>query len=617
MNIEQLLNTVTANKESALFYTPAFYKNVKSYLFENPVETIATSDPSDFNNCIDKIDELLDNGLIGYGYISYEAGYLLEEKLIYLLNQKPNQPLLKFRFFEKENVKTFLSSEINFGNAAEIIKNTNHEISNFNLNTDHESYRSAIGKIKKYIEEGDTYQVNYTVKGKFDFAGRIESLFLKLVFNQSARYSALINDDDNIIISISPELFFSNNNGEISTHPMKGTARRGENIHEDEIVKNHLIESGKNRAENIMIVDLLRNDFGRVSKTNSVSADSLYNIEKYESVYQMTSEVRSELSTNRFAEVIKNVFPCGSITGAPKIKTMEIINELENEARGIYTGAIGIVQKNNWIFNVGIRTILIDQMLSKGEIGIGSGIVWDSDADEEYNEVLLKSNFLIKPKKYFELFETMLIENGKIFLLDEHLERLGTASEFFLFIFDLAKISSALFKAVEILDASKKYKVKLSLTKWGETKIEVSEIVDSKSNYKVAISTKKIDSENSFYYFKTTNRELYSNELKKYSEQGFDEVIFFNEKDELCEGSFTNIFVKINDAWFTPPVNCGLLNGVYRQYLIDNDKSINEKILTMNDLIDADEIILTNSVRKTIKVGSIYLENKLLKKFNV
>ena len=248
MYIEQLLNKVTTNKDAAFFYTPAFYKNAKSYLFENPTKTISANCPVEFNDCLKKLDELLDSGLIGYGYISYEAGYLLEERLIDLLDKNSNQPLLKFRFFEKENVKTILSSEINFGNAAEIITNSDHEISNFNINTDHASYRSAIRKIKKYIKEGDTYQVNYTVKGKFDFAGSVESLFLKLIFNQSARYSALINNSDKFIISISPELFFTNDNGMIKTLPMKGTARRGKNIHEDEIVKDQLIESGKNKV---------------------------------------------------------------------------------------------------------------------------------------------------------------------------------------------------------------------------------------------------------------------------------------------------------------------------------------------------------------------------------
>ena len=294
---------------------------------------------------------------------------------------------------------------------------------------------------------------------------------------------------------------------------------------------------------------------------------------------------------------------------------MEIINELEAEERGIYTGAIGIIHKNNWIFNVGIRTILINKMLSKGEIGIGSGIVWDSDPDEEYNEVLLKSNFLIKPKNYFEIFETMLVENGKIFLLDEHLQRLKEAAEFFLFVFDVTKILSALSKELAALHKTRDYKVRLTISKWGKQKVEVSQIADTLKKFKIALSKIKIDSENSFYYFKTTNRELYNSELKKITAQGFDEVIFFNEKDELCEGSFTNIFLKIKDEWFTPPVNCGLLNGVYRQYILENDSKATERILFQNDLLEADEIVLTNSVRKTIKVDSVFIDNDSLKQF--
>jgi para-aminobenzoate synthetase/4-amino-4-deoxychorismate lyase len=615
MNIEQLLNIVTVNKDAAFFYTPAIYDNAKSFLFENPVKTVTTTNPNEFLACLNKVDELLERGLIGYGYISYEAGYLLEEKLIDLLNQVPNQPLIKFRFFEKENVKTILSSEITFGNAAEIIKNAKHEISNFNLNTDYKNYKSAVGKIKKYIKDGETYQVNYTVKGKFNFIGNIDSLFLKLIFNQSARYTALINDNTDYIISISPELFFESKNGEITAMPMKGTAVRGKNIREDLKIKDKLFESEKNKAENVMIVDLLRNDFGKVSETNSVFAESLYNIEKYESVFQMTTKIKSKLNTESFAEVIKKVFPCGSITGAPKIRTMEIINELESEPRGIYTGAIGMLQKNNWILNVGIRTILVNKLFSNGEIGIGSGIVWDSDADEEYDEVLLKSKFLTNTNNYFEIFETMLCEKGGIFLLAEHLKRLSETADHFLFMFDEHEILSALTKTISNLDGNKNYKIKFCLTKWGNIKIDISEIEKSEKKYKIGISKKRINSEDCFYYFKTTKRELYNSELTKYMEEGFDEVIFFNEKDELCEGSFTNIFLKIEGNWFTPPVKCGLLNGVYRQHLIENDKSIKERILKMSDLLAAEGIILTNSVRKSIKSDSVYSDNKLLKKF--
>lgn len=620
MNFTEIIEYITNSESSAFFYTPKIYKNGKSILFKKPVESITAKNKNDLFKNLKTINSILDKGFAGYGFINYEAGYLLEEKLLPLFKES-HEPILTFHFFEKKQIQYFDKNEIDYSDVKNILTKEEFLISNFYLNTHEDIYKKNIGKIRKYIKEGDTYQINYTVKGKFDFTGSIKSLFLNLIFNQSAEYSALINSSGNFIISISPELFFETNGKNIIAKPMKGTIKRGITNEDDKLKIETLSKSEKDKAENIMIVDLLRNDLGRRSEFNSVKVSSKFDIEKYESLFQMTSKVEAELKENNFDKITKNIFPCGSITGAPKIRTMEIINELESEPRGIYTGAIGIVEKDKYKFNVPIRTIKITKE-GKGEIGIGSGVVWDSNAEDEYNETLLKSNFLTKPEKYFEIFESILIENGKPFLLEEHLRRMNEAADYFLFNYDYENIKNRIMVEAGKLDSSKNYKMKVELDKWGEIRIQNTELDCrqasfriQKENLRIAVSDKRINSQNKFQYVKTTNRKLYDEELEKYKELGFYEVIFLNEKDEIAEGSFTNIFIKRDDEWLTPPLTSGILNGVYRKHLLQKNINSRECVLSLKDLKNSESVIIINSVRKEIFADEIYYQNKPLKKY--
>ena len=261
---------------------------------------------------------------------------------------------------------------------------------------------------------------------------------------------------------------------------MKGTSRRGIDLSSDSLIKYQLETSEKNRAENVMIVDMIRNDLGKISKYGSVKAKNLFQVEKYESVYQMVSTIESKLRKKiQLSDVLRNIFPCGSITGAPKIRTMEIIKELEKEERGIYTGAIGLIRKNKMTFNVPIRTICIDKKNGKGEIGLGSGIVWDSVAEEEYEETNLKGKFLTDPEKSFEIFETVLVDSDKIYLLEEHLDRMQQAAEYFLFCFDRTKIKTSIEKIINVTDDTK-FRLRIALNKSGIITYKQTQIEDSK-----------------------------------------------------------------------------------------------------------------------------------------
>lgn len=601
--LSELINKVICGKAKALLYTSSYFdENAKSFLLNNVEEIICVNNKKELDCKLKSVDDNIKNNKIVLSLINYEAGYLLEDKFSTYVNSK--KPLMKFLTFDSNEVNEIVSSQIQFDNFEQ-----DFSITSFQLNETESDYVKKIDRIKDYIKEGDTYQVNYTVKANFNFSGSLIKFIQNLIFNQSTQYSAIINDDDKFVISISPELFFSIQDNIIKSRPMKGTIKRGLNLENDIEQKDLLKQSIKDRAENVMIVDLLRNDIGKLAKFNSVKVDSIYDIEKYETIYQLTSKISAELNEVNYSEIIKNLFPCGSITGAPKIRTMEIINELENSERGIYTGAIGLIKNNKSTFNVAIRTIILDKM-NKGEIGLGSGIVWDSDGLQEFSEVNLKSNFLVKTDKYFELFETMLFENGKIFLFDEHIKRLKNAADYFLFKINTAKIINKIIDAVNALDLNKNYKIKLMLRKDGHTEINISEEISFQSN-KIVISGNKINAKNRFQYFKTTNRELYNKELELFRKDKYFDVIYFNDENLLAEGAITNIFLFINDIWHTPSKKSGILNGVYRDYFIKNNNCIETEI-NKNDLLKSQKIILTNSVKKEVTIEEIFENEKLI-----
>ena len=614
MNLLAKIKYVTANRFSAFFYTPPKVAGAKSFFFKEPVKRLVIDDLDKIEEGFIHFEKYYENGYSGYSLIPYESGYIFEERLQKFLSGKRNKPLFEFVFFDNANMEVCLSKDLDFSKIRNYSENNSYSIDNFCLNTDKESYCQSIDKIKKYIEEGDTYQVNYTVKGKFKFSGDPVSLIYNLIYNQSAKYTAVINLGDNLLLSLSPELFFIIEGNNIKVKPMKGTIKRGLSLSNDNKQKMILKSDEKNRAENVMIVDLLRNDLGKICEYDSVKTTSMFDIETYETLHQMTSTVEGKLKRNNIYEVLKNIFPSGSITGAPKLRTMEIIKELEKEERGYYTGAIGLFANNKIIFNIPIRTISIDKN-NRCEIGIGSGVVWDSNAEEEYNETLLKADFLKTVPEKYELFETMLYESGEVFLLEYHKNRIRRASEYFLFNYDENNFEKVVNEYLKNLDAKIPHRIKVIMNKWGELKLESNPIKATKNEInKLMISDIRTDETNRFLYFKTTSRSMYDSELKNAKSKGYDEVLFLNKKNEITEGSFTNIFLKINDNWYTPKTDCGLLNGCYREYLLYNESHHFSKKLDLSDLLNCDVIKCVNSLRKEMKVSEIYMQGKLIKK---
>jgi para-aminobenzoate synthetase / 4-amino-4-deoxychorismate lyase len=454
-------------------------------------------------------------------------------------------------------------------------------------------YDSAVTRIKDLIAAGDTYQVNYSFPLTSSFSGDAYAWYRELCVAQGAKYSAYLDLDRFQVLSLSPELFFERRGDRVTTRPMKGTVRRGRWPEEDEELVQWLQHSAKDRAENIMIVDLLRNDLGKVSLPGSVHASSLYQPERYETVWQMTSTVESTLRPGTsLVELMSALFPCGSITGAPKIRTTQIIRELERFPRGVYTGAVGVLfPGGDCIFNVAIRTIVIDTQAGVATFGVGGGVTIDSTAEKEYEECLVKSRFLTSKPVELELFESMLVEDGEIFLLERHIERLRSSAAYFGFEFKKEEI-------LEILNPipSQKAKLKLSLRKDGRVKTEISPVTTKP--LRVDLATAPVNSSDRFLFHKTTHRDFYNAELKLHSD--CDDVIFWNERREITESTIANVVVLIDDQLFTPPIHSGLLAGTFRDELLAEGK-IKERVITVEELQTAKTFFLVNSVRRWIK----------------
>ena len=385
---------------------------------------------------------------------------------------------------------------------------------------------------------------------------------------------------------------------------MKGTARRGRHLAEDESLAQRLRHDEKNLSENLMIVDLLRNDVGRVTNTGSVAVKEMFAVEKYETLFQMTSTVQGTVRDDlSLYELIRCIFPSGSVTGAPKIRTMQIIRELENSPRGVYTGAIGyFAPTNNATFNVAIRTLVIDG--SKGEMGIGSGIVFGSNAREEYEECALKAEFLTRPAEKFKLIESILW-NGSYVLLSFHIDRLRDSAAYFGFKFDVDVVLSELGQNQERLSKTSAYKVRLLLEPAGAISIDNQLLPNTPPFGKIFLSSLSTSSHDKFLFNKTTRRQLYEDQHEKALRQGFDDVIFRNERNEVTEGAISNVFVEQEGKLCTPPITCGLLPGVYRRHVLETTPGASEKILSVEDLRNADAVFICNAVRGMRKVEFI------------
>ncbi|SNB46770.1 aminodeoxychorismate synthase component I [Geobacter sp. DSM 9736] len=565
----------------------------KSFGFAGFRDVVAALKPDEVLPALERVEHAVASGLHAVGFLSYEAGAALGQVLT--THEPAGFPLLWFALYERRYATT--RTELPDSPADD------YRTSAWTPSLTEEEYCRAVETIRRYIAEGDCYQVNFTLRHRFRFEGNPFSLYRDMCRAQRASFCAYIDAGPFQILSASPELFFDLRQGALTACPMKGTAPRGRWHAEDEQIRNDLKNSGKERAENLMIVDLLRNDMGRISTAGSVRVPALFQIETLDTLHQMTSTITSRITPQTgLVQIFRALFPCGSVTGAPKRRVMEIIRELEPDIRGIYTGCIGYLSPNgDALFSVAIRTAVIDATSGTGELGTGSGITWESSAASEYEESILKCRFARAPRPEFQLIETLLYEeNAGFFLLERHMARLYRSASYFGFTLRLGNVLDTLNLRARPLRG--RNRVRLLLSRNGTFSITIEPLARGEENTLplIALAAKPVDSHDPFLYHKTTHRPRYTEEMARHS--GCTDVVFINERGELTEATSSNVVVKLHGKLVTPPLQAGLLPGTFREELLAS-QAIREKPVAVEELRAAEDIFLINSVRKWRRVS--------------
>lgn len=586
----------------------------RSRLYTEYVETIFCASASELPQLWSRLDKALHKGFYGVALFSYELG----EDLHGIPRRPGSQPPSKVLLFNRcdrlssQEVESWLKDH-------EAAEDVNVGLANFHADVDKRRFSDAIERIQSYIEAGDTYQVNYTWRLRFDAYGSPWGLYRQLRIAQPVPYGALIMlPDGSAVLSLSPELFIRYENEELKTRPMKGTAPASGIEMQDIARADMLAADPKNRAENLMIVDLMRNDLSRIAMPGSVKVPQLFQVSRYNTVLQMTSSVHARPRSGiRLENVFDALYPCGSITGAPKKRTMQIIRELEEADRKFYTGGIGWFDPpaaeatmGEFCLSVPIRTLQLEAHnngVRKGEMGVGAGIIYDSNAADEYEECLLKASFLKRLKHNFSLIETLYATRiTGCRYMDRHLARLSASADYFGFELKVQSIKDALLKAcADLPDGS--HRLRLTLEQQGDFFIESAALPLTLGPVKILLASWKTASGNLFLRHKTTVRHFYEDASHEAESTGAFDMLFFNERGELTEGSRCNVFVKLNGHWYTPHLHSGVLPGVMRDAILaDPEWNAREKFLTLSDLRAAEEVVVCNALRGVLSAQIIW-----------
>lgn len=550
--------------------------------FDSPVEVITAAAIHEVAPALRTIEELAGKkNLYAAGFLSYESAAAFDPAFS---THSPNFPLLWFGLYRVPEEIILPQPDFkaySLGDAVPTISRL--------------QYEQAIERIKEYIESGDTYQVNYTFRMRSPFSGDPWHLFLAMVRAQSPGYAAWLDLGRYAVCSASPELFFRLEGNRIICKPMKGTVGRGRTLAEDRSLAHWLQNSEKNRAENLMIVDMIRNDLGRVAETGTVGVPHMFEVERHPTLWQMTSTVTAG-SAGSLTDIMGALFPCASITGAPKIRTTGIIRELEPDPRGLYTGCIGFTAAGRRAqFNVAIRTAVVDRERATVAYGSGGGVVWDSRPDDEYTESLLKARVLREQQPEFRLLESLLwTAEESYFLLEEHLDRLSDSAAYFGYRADIEQIRRRLMEEASSL-SKEPYKVRLLVGADGAVEVQSEPLALSDASLRVRPAVEAVNSADVFLYHKTTLRRVYEDARRSCPD--CDDVLLWNERRELTESISANIVLEADGELLTPPVECGLLAGTYRARLLQGGV-VKERVLGIDMLNRCSNIYLVNSVRK-------------------
>jgi para-aminobenzoate synthetase/4-amino-4-deoxychorismate lyase len=599
-----------------------------SRLFIEPLRVIEAREAAKVPALLAEIEQATGAGLFAAGFFTYECGQCFEPTAG-MRTGAPGEPLAWFGIYSQAFV--FDHSTGRFageeppglgrlprsqyrdpGHPVDVVVEAEFALTE-------SEYAERIAAIQELIRAGDIYQLNFTVPFGVRVRGDAAEVYARLRGRQPVEYGAFIHwREGRRVLSFSPELFFCvERDGvarRIESRPMKGTAARGRTTGEDRERAEWLRGDAKNRSENVMIVDLVRNDLGRLCEFGSVEVRDLFAVEKYPTLWQMTSRVTGVLRRDvGFAEIFRALFPCGSITGAPKVRAMQLAAQVEDGPRGVYTGAIGYFSADRTVFNVAIRTLKLAG--GEGKLGVGSGIVIDSDAREEYGECLLKARFLTAPAEEwpeeFSLIESLLWGDGEFPLMELHLDRLEDSAEYFGFGCEREAVKAALMEHARGFADGRARKVRLLLNADEEVQIAsevLGDVPRPKESVRVRIAARRTDPRDPMLFHKTTHRRVYDQAFRTAVEAGFDEVLFLNTRGEVTEGAISNVFVEMDGRWLTPPVECGLLAGVYRRHLLETMANVEERVLRVEDLRNADAVYVCNAVRGLRRVEIAWSE---------
>jgi para-aminobenzoate synthetase/4-amino-4-deoxychorismate lyase len=553
--------------------------------FRRPVEVCTTHRIEDVMPCLHAVKNHVERGLTAAGFLAYEAAPAFEPALRCHANAA--LPLLWFGLYEGPSECEDCETEA-------------FQVGTWEPSLSRADYVTRVQRLRELIAAGDSYQINLTFPMHAAFRGSALAWFRALCKAQPTDFACYLNAGRHHIVSVSPELFVERYGATLRVRPMKGTAPRGRYPQEDEANAHNLAASEKDRAENVMIVDLLRNDLGRVSETGSVHVERLFDVERYPTVWQMTSTIVSQ-SPLSMPEVLAALFPSGSVTGAPKVRTMEIIRDIESGPRGVYCGAIGWWEPSGRAsFSVAIRTATVDTETRIAEYPVGSGITWDSDPNAEYDECLAKAAVLTAQRPDFSLLESIRYD-CEYFLLERHLERLAESAQYFDIACDVEAVRCALADAAgSFSDAPRK--VRVLVGRGGAIHVESAPAAECQC-LRLGLAASPVDSSDAFLFHKTTHRAVY--EAARASRPDCDDVLLWNERGEITESTVANVVVDLDGRLVTPLVSCGLLAGTFRAELLERGE-IDEAVVMKDDLVRCRTIHLINSVRRWIRVDFVH-----------
>ena len=604
--------------------SPDGSEQARSRLYTGHVATLRCADIAQWPQVLEQMQAALLRGQFAVSLCSYELGAELLEigaaqtaHAVAAADTDAAAPLAQVLIFER--CEQLSAQQVGDWLAARSFPIEQPAgIANVRANITQDEFTAALGRIHNYIAAGDTYQVNYTLRLRFDAFGSLFALYARLRGRQPVPYGALVAlDDGSAVLSLSPELFVRHQAGTLTARPMKGTAPAAAPSDQEENARRaeELAADPKNRAENLMIVDLLRNDIGRIAQTGSVEVPALFEVRRYSSVLQMTSTVQATLRPDAtLREIFDALYPCGSITGAPKRRTMEIIAELEPAPRGIYTGAIGWFDPpttgkvGDFCMSVPIRTLALQAPdaatgVRQGEMGVGAGIVFDSDPLEEFAECRLKARFLTGLQNEFEIFETMHATAQGVRHRERHLARLAASAAYFGMPWDPKAAIAYLDAACRMLDpAQGAYRLRLALSPSGAFAVQHAPLTPLQEpvGLLLAPASEATSASDLFLRHKTSVRERYDLAWRNAEAQGCFDTLFFNERGELTEGGRSNVFIRLDGQWLTPPLSSGVLPGVMRSVLLEQWQA-KEAVITRAMLAAAPEVIVCNALRGALQ----------------